>query len=203
MAQHSYGACWHTFQCASPSHAPPHKHCREDKCSLHASCPVIRGEKWTATKWCVRNGLSLLSAAAPRQLVGSPSAPATPHFSTRACVVRSVPLIAAAAGPPASRRLHTQAFPHPPPRWPNECEDRDKECPKVLWGCGLRAHEEATPLQRPHAASTLWAWSVCSDPLLSLFACHGMEAVVAERVVFFPPALIILPPSFFPLSASP
>ena len=24
---------------------------REDKNSLHASCPVIKGEKWTATKW--------------------------------------------------------------------------------------------------------------------------------------------------------
>ena len=24
-----------------------------DHSSMHASCPVIRGEKWTATKWCV------------------------------------------------------------------------------------------------------------------------------------------------------
>jgi hypothetical protein len=23
----------------------------EDESSMHASCPVIRGEKWTATKW--------------------------------------------------------------------------------------------------------------------------------------------------------
>ena len=25
---------------------------KEDESSMHASCPVIKGEKWTATKWC-------------------------------------------------------------------------------------------------------------------------------------------------------
>jgi hypothetical protein len=31
----------------------------EDEASMHASCPVIRGEKWTATKWCVRCARSI------------------------------------------------------------------------------------------------------------------------------------------------
>lgn len=32
---------------------------KEDTTSLHASCPVIRGEKWSATKWMHVNGFAL------------------------------------------------------------------------------------------------------------------------------------------------
>jgi hypothetical protein len=35
----------------------------DDESSMHASCPVIKGEKWTATKWCGALGTARYAAS--------------------------------------------------------------------------------------------------------------------------------------------
>ena len=37
----------------------------DDESSMHASCPVIKGEKWTATKWCAARGAACRAASEP------------------------------------------------------------------------------------------------------------------------------------------
>lgn len=93
----------------------------EDKNSLHASCPVIRGEKWTATKWCA--ALAIPRAVLPLRIIGG--APPCRRQSKLSELLFTVFRLASLF------RLHVEAFPHPSPRWPNACEDRDKECPKA------------------------------------------------------------------------
>ena len=37
----------------------------DDESSMHASCPVIKGEKWTATKWCAARGAACRATSEP------------------------------------------------------------------------------------------------------------------------------------------
>lgn len=45
-----------------------------DRASLHASCPTLKGVKWTATKWCGHAARKCGSAGAPRQAEPPPRA---------------------------------------------------------------------------------------------------------------------------------